>query len=109
MARFEHRVALAGFSALGGMSLPWCGPVAGGGVTLTNGDPDTVLARQSAAFVTADVQMDDMSQRLQTSWMDGMFGMLRDSHKQYERRQADMEDAEVGAEPRRGRGMWQVK
>ncbi|KAG1671342.1 hypothetical protein FOA52_002952 [Chlamydomonas sp. UWO 241] len=40
-------------------------------------------------------QMDDMSQRLQTSWMDGVFSALRESHRAYEKRQADMEEAEA--------------
>ena len=39
--------------------------------------------------------MELVSNELQTSWVDGLFIAVRESHKQYEKRQAELEEAEA--------------
>lgn len=39
--------------------------------------------------------MELVSNELQTTWVDGLFVAVRESHKQYEKRQAELEEAEA--------------
>ncbi|GAX79042.1 hypothetical protein CEUSTIGMA_g6482.t1 [Chlamydomonas eustigma] len=52
------------------------------------------LKEVASYFELLKIQMDYMSDQLQTTWVDGMFNTVKESHKQYEKRQSDMEEAE---------------
>mmetsp|Transcript_31543 Transcript_31543/g.70205 ORF Transcript_31543/g.70205 Transcript_31543/m.70205 type:complete len:908 (+) Transcript_31543:167-2890(+) len=46
-------------------------------------------------FDLLKIQMDYLSDQLQTSWAEGLLGSVRDCYKHYEKRQSDMEDVQA--------------